>query len=79
MILYDRASRWTTTALDKERQIFRRRRHQDVKSTTTHPSHSSFLSKPLAGPSLSPAEFTSESEDFSPSSAETVRSPTSPF
>ncbi|KAK3531915.1 hypothetical protein QTP70_034422 [Hemibagrus guttatus] len=69
----------TTTALDKERQIFRRRRHQDVKSTTTRAPHSSFLSKPLAGPSLSPAEFTSESEDFSPSSAETVRSPTSPF
>ena len=32
-----------------------------------------------ASPTLSPAEFTSESEDYSPSSAETIRSPTSPF
>ncbi|KAF7700334.1 hypothetical protein HF521_003292 [Silurus meridionalis] len=71
----------TTTALDKERQVFRRRRHQDVKYTTTtaRAPQSSFPLKPLAGPSPSPAEFTSESEDFSPSSAETVRSPTSPF
>ncbi|XP_053543452.1 serine/threonine-protein kinase DCLK1b isoform X1 [Ictalurus punctatus] len=69
----------TTTALDKERQVFRRRRHQDVKSTTARAPHGTFLSKPLAGPSLTPAEFTSESEDYSPSSAETVRSPTSPF
>lgn len=68
-----------TTALDKERQVFRRRRHQDVKSTTARAPHGTFLSKPLAGPSLTPAEFTSESEDYSPSSAETVRSPTSPF
>uniref|UniRef100_A0A8C1EUZ0 Serine/threonine-protein kinase DCLK2 n=2 Tax=Cyprinus carpio TaxID=7962 RepID=A0A8C1EUZ0_CYPCA len=50
----------TTTPLDKERQIFRRRRHQDVKAAAS-------------------PEFTSESEDISPSSAETVRSPTSPF
>ncbi|KAM9468811.1 serine/threonine-protein kinase DCLK1b isoform 1-T1 [Clarias gariepinus] len=69
----------TSTALDKERQVFRRRRHQDVKSTTTRAPRSSFQSKPSAGPSLTPAEFTSESEDYSPSSAETVRSPTSPF
>ncbi|TSK49673.1 Serine/threonine-protein kinase DCLK1 [Bagarius yarrelli] len=68
-----------TTALDKERQIFRRRRHQDVKSTSARAPHSSFPSKPPACPSLNPAEFTSESEDFSPSSSETVRSPTSPF
>uniref|UniRef100_W5KXE3 Serine/threonine-protein kinase DCLK2 n=1 Tax=Astyanax mexicanus TaxID=7994 RepID=W5KXE3_ASTMX len=54
----------TTTALDKERQVLRRRRHQDVRSTlSVH----------------SPHGFTSESEDYSPSSAETVRSPNSPF
>uniref|UniRef100_A0A8C4NWU2 Serine/threonine-protein kinase DCLK2 n=1 Tax=Dicentrarchus labrax TaxID=13489 RepID=A0A8C4NWU2_DICLA len=53
----------TTTALDKEKQVFRRRRHQDVNANF----------------GLSPAEFTSESEDCSPSSADTVRSPTSPF
>ncbi|XP_026137582.1 serine/threonine-protein kinase DCLK1 isoform X2 [Carassius auratus] len=53
-----------TTPLDKERQVFRRRRHQDVKA---------------AAPRSTTAEFTSESEDISPSSAETVRSPTSPF
>uniref|UniRef100_A0A3Q1FI50 Serine/threonine-protein kinase DCLK2 n=1 Tax=Acanthochromis polyacanthus TaxID=80966 RepID=A0A3Q1FI50_9TELE len=49
----------TTTPLDKEKQVFRRRRHQDVS----------------ANPALSPTE----SEDISPSSAGTVRSPTSPF
>ncbi|XP_062872438.1 serine/threonine-protein kinase DCLK1b [Trichomycterus rosablanca] len=69
----------TTTALDKERQVFRRRRHQDVKLTTTCSPNRSFLTNPTASPSLSPAEFTSESEDLSPSSADTVRSPTSPF
>ncbi|XP_036392257.1 serine/threonine-protein kinase DCLK1b isoform X2 [Megalops cyprinoides] len=67
----------TTTALDKERQVFRRRRHQDVRPTL-RPPQSSF---PAAAAPLSPtpAEFTSESEDYSPSSAETVRSPNSPF
>ncbi|CAH2225073.1 serine threonine- kinase DCLK1 isoform X1 [Pelobates cultripes] len=54
-----------TTALDKERQVFRRRRHQDVKSR--------FIAQPAA------PEMTSESEDYSPSSSETVRSPNSPF
>ncbi|XP_053312323.1 serine/threonine-protein kinase DCLK1 isoform X2 [Spea bombifrons] len=54
-----------TTALDKERQVFRRRRHQDVKSR--------FNAQPPA------PEFNSESEDYSPSSSETVRSPNSPF
>ncbi|XP_039526365.1 serine/threonine-protein kinase DCLK1b isoform X1 [Pimephales promelas] len=63
-----------TTPLDKERQVFRRRRHQDVKAT-----QSTFPCTPGTGPTLSPADFTSESEDISPSSAETVRSPTSPF
>ncbi|KAM9320700.1 serine/threonine-protein kinase DCLK1 isoform 2-T2 [Gastrophryne carolinensis] len=54
-----------TTALDKERQVFRRRRNQDVRSR--------FLAQPAA------PELTSESEDYSPSSSETVRSPNSPF
>ncbi|XP_018409848.1 PREDICTED: serine/threonine-protein kinase DCLK1 isoform X2 [Nanorana parkeri] len=54
-----------TTALDKERQIFRRRRNQDVRSR--------FMAQPAA------PELTSESEDYSPSSSETVRSPNSPF
>uniref|UniRef100_A0A8C1J3F8 Serine/threonine-protein kinase DCLK2 n=1 Tax=Cyprinus carpio TaxID=7962 RepID=A0A8C1J3F8_CYPCA len=61
-----------TTPLDKERQVFRRRRHQDVKAAASRSSQSTF-------PSSAPTEFTSESEDISPSSAETVRSPTSPF
>ncbi|XP_056127930.1 serine/threonine-protein kinase DCLK1b isoform X4 [Rhinichthys klamathensis goyatoka] len=63
-----------TTPLDKERQVFRRRRHQDVKAT-----QSTFPCSPGTVPTLSPADFTSESEDISPCSAETVRSPTSPF
>ncbi|XP_072260265.1 serine/threonine-protein kinase DCLK1 isoform X1 [Pyxicephalus adspersus] len=54
-----------TTALDKERQVFRRRRNQDVRSR--------FMAQPAA------PELTSESEDYSPSSSETVRSPNSPF
>ncbi|XP_060047614.1 serine/threonine-protein kinase DCLK1 isoform X3 [Erinaceus europaeus] len=54
-----------TTALDKERQVFRRRRHQDVRSR--------YKAQPA------PPELNSESEDYSPSSSETVRSPNSPF
>ncbi|XP_051013112.1 serine/threonine-protein kinase DCLK1 isoform X3 [Acomys russatus] len=54
-----------TTALDKERQVFRRRRHQDVSSR--------YKAQPA------PPELNSESEDYSPSSSETVRSPNSPF
>ncbi|KAM6179058.1 serine/threonine-protein kinase DCLK1 isoform 3-T3 [Rhynchocyon petersi] len=54
-----------TTALDKERQVFRRRRHPDVKSR--------YKAQPA------PPELNSESEDYSPSSSETVRSPNSPF
>ncbi|XP_072333124.1 serine/threonine-protein kinase DCLK1a isoform X3 [Scyliorhinus torazame] len=54
-----------TTALDKERQVFRRRCNQDVRRgyvvQTNAPEHNS------------------ESEDYSPSSSETVRSPNSPF
>ncbi|KTF81854.1 hypothetical protein cypCar_00013912 [Cyprinus carpio] len=68
-----------TTPLDKERQIFRRRRHQDVKAAASRSTQSTIHSSPATGPSFSTAEFTSESEDISPSSAETVRSPTSPF
>ncbi|XP_031428914.1 serine/threonine-protein kinase DCLK1-like isoform X3 [Clupea harengus] len=76
----------TTTALDKEGQVFRRRRNQDVKTPAALLAHQpqapqSRLSPARGAPtSLSPAaDFTSESEDYSPSSAETVRSPTSPF
>ncbi|XP_052471816.1 serine/threonine-protein kinase DCLK1b isoform X3 [Carassius gibelio] len=69
----------TTTPLDKERQIFRRRRHQDVKAAASRSTQSTVSSSPATGLSFSPAEFTSESEDISPSSADTVRSPTSPF
>ncbi|XP_066237129.1 serine/threonine-protein kinase DCLK1 isoform X2 [Saccopteryx leptura] len=54
-----------TTALDKERQVFRRRRHQDVRAQ--------YKAQPA------PPELNSESEDYSPSSSETVRSPNSPF
>ncbi|KAM9318361.1 serine/threonine-protein kinase DCLK1b isoform 1-T1 [Pholidichthys leucotaenia] len=69
----------TTTPLDKEKQVFRRRRNQDVKSVP-HPPHSLGASASHStNPGLSPAEFTPESEDYSPSSADTVRSPTSPF
>ncbi|XP_006874431.1 PREDICTED: serine/threonine-protein kinase DCLK1 isoform X1 [Chrysochloris asiatica] len=54
-----------TTALDKERQVFRRRRYQDVRAR--------YKAQPA------PPELNSESEDYSPSSSETVRSPNSPF
>ncbi|KAM7179957.1 serine/threonine-protein kinase DCLK1 isoform 1-T1 [Macrochelys suwanniensis] len=55
----------TTTALDKERQVFRRRRNQDVRGRYQAQQ--------------APPELNSESEDYSPSSSETVRSPNSPF
>lgn len=54
-----------TTALDKERQVFRRRRNQDVRGRYKEQQ--------------APPELNSESEDYSPSSSETVRSPNSPF
>ncbi|XP_068275429.1 serine/threonine-protein kinase DCLK1 isoform X2 [Nyctibius grandis] len=54
-----------TTALDKERQVFRRRRNQDVRGRYKAQQ--------------APPELNSESEDYSPSSSETVRSPNSPF
>uniref|UniRef100_A0A674PMN8 Serine/threonine-protein kinase DCLK2 n=1 Tax=Takifugu rubripes TaxID=31033 RepID=A0A674PMN8_TAKRU len=67
----------TTTPLDKERQVFRRRRNQDVKLVPQLPhsvgagvSHSA---------NFTPSESNPESEDYSPSSADTVRSPISPF
>ncbi|CAJ1065092.1 serine/threonine-protein kinase DCLK1-like isoform X1 [Xyrichtys novacula] len=67
----------TTTALDKEKQVFRRRRHQDVKPPSHFP-HS--VHAGASSHSAHPAsDFTSESEDISPCSAGTVRSPTSPF
>lgn len=65
----------TTTALDKEKQVFSGRRHADVSSCLFLP-HSREAD---AKPGLSPSDFTSGSEDLSPSSADTVRSPTSPF
>lgn len=69
----------TTTPLDKEKQVFRRRRNQDVKAAALFP-HSIGASAPHGTkPGHSPAEITSESEDLSPCSAGTVRSPTSPF
>lgn len=64
-----------TTALDKEKQVFRRRRHHDVKLATHLPHSLGAGASHSANFSLSPAE----SEDYSPSSADTVRSPISPF
>ncbi|KAM9853472.1 serine/threonine-protein kinase DCLK1-like isoform 2-T2 [Aulostomus maculatus] len=66
----------TTTPLDKEKQVFRRRRHHDVRAT---PHSMGARTSRSVNPGATPAEFTSESEDCSPSSADTVRSPTSPF
>ncbi|XP_021180721.2 serine/threonine-protein kinase DCLK1 isoform X1 [Fundulus heteroclitus] len=63
----------TTTSLDKEKQVFRRRRHQDVKHTKMLPSSGATTTSQSANPVLSP-----ESEDFSQSSADTVHSPISP-
>ncbi|XP_047247721.1 serine/threonine-protein kinase DCLK1-like isoform X2 [Girardinichthys multiradiatus] len=65
----------TTTPLDKEKQVFRRRRHQDVKrATQLLPSGGATTTSQSAGLVLSP-----ECEDYSESSADTVCSPTSPF
>ncbi|XP_054454183.1 serine/threonine-protein kinase DCLK1b isoform X4 [Anoplopoma fimbria] len=69
----------TTTPLDKEKQVFQRRRHQDGKSAPHLPHNIGTGTSRMANPGFSPAEFPSESEDYSPSSADTVRSPTSPF
>uniref|UniRef100_A0A087XL27 Serine/threonine-protein kinase DCLK2 n=1 Tax=Poecilia formosa TaxID=48698 RepID=A0A087XL27_POEFO len=65
----------TTTPLDKEKQVFRGRRHQDVKlSTQLLPSSGATTTSEMANPVISP-----ELEELSPSSADTVLSPTSPF
>ncbi|XP_018520804.1 serine/threonine-protein kinase DCLK1 isoform X1 [Lates calcarifer] len=69
----------TTTPLDKEKQVFRRRRHQDVKSAPHLPHSVGAKASHNANPGPSRADFTPESEDYSPSSTDTVRSPTSPF
>ncbi|XP_044057376.1 serine/threonine-protein kinase DCLK1-like isoform X2 [Siniperca chuatsi] len=69
----------TTTALDKEKQVFRRRRHQDVKLAPHLPHSIGAGASHSANPGLSPVGLTSESEDYSPVSADTVHSPTSPF
>ncbi|XP_016887743.1 serine/threonine-protein kinase DCLK1-like isoform X2 [Cynoglossus semilaevis] len=61
----------TTTPLDKEQQGLREQRYQNVKSLLPHGSYVSH--------GLSPADINSESEDCSQSSADTVRSPVSPF
>uniref|UniRef100_A0A8C5EEI6 Serine/threonine-protein kinase DCLK2 n=1 Tax=Gouania willdenowi TaxID=441366 RepID=A0A8C5EEI6_GOUWI len=61
----------TTTPLDKEKQVFQRRHHQDV----TPPTHLHTLEASHSpGTALSPTE----SEDYSISSADTALSPTSP-
>ncbi|KAM6933603.1 serine/threonine-protein kinase DCLK1b isoform 1-T1 [Xenentodon cancila] len=69
----------TTTPLDKEKQVFRRRRHQDVKLASPIPHGPAASASHSTNPVLSPAGFTSESEDYSPNSADTVHSPISPF
>ncbi|KAK1786464.1 hypothetical protein P4O66_018155 [Electrophorus voltai] len=69
----------TATALDKERQVLRRGRHQDVRSVPPQGAFPPSTAACATTALQSPAEFTSESDDLSPSSGETVRSPTSPF
>nr|XP_061811876.1 serine/threonine-protein kinase DCLK1-like isoform X2 [Nerophis lumbriciformis] len=64
----------TNTPLDKERQVLRQRpEHPAAQPNFPRGARSS------ATAALSPADFTSESEDYSPGSAGTVRSPVSPF
>nr|XP_057936366.1 serine/threonine-protein kinase DCLK1-like isoform X2 [Doryrhamphus excisus] len=68
----------TNTPLDKEKQVFRRQQHHDAKLAAHFPHGAcSSSSSRGANPVLSPADFTSESEDSG--SADTVRSPISPF
>ncbi|KAK5868893.1 hypothetical protein PBY51_009868 [Eleginops maclovinus] len=69
----------TTTPLDKEKQVFRRRRNQDVKLSPHLPRSMGAGASRSANHGLSVAELTPESEDYSPGSAGTVRSPISPF
>ncbi|XP_061916297.1 serine/threonine-protein kinase DCLK1-like isoform X1 [Entelurus aequoreus] len=72
----------SNTPLDKEKQVFRRQQQQHDTNLAAHFPHgasSSSSSSRGANAVLSPADFTSESEDYSPGSADTVRSPISPF
>ncbi|XP_054650012.1 serine/threonine-protein kinase DCLK1-like isoform X1 [Dunckerocampus dactyliophorus] len=71
----------TNTPLDKEKQVLQRQQQQrhDAKIAAHFPHGASSSSSRGTNPVLSPADFTSESEDYSPGSAETVRSPISPF
>ncbi|XP_061638796.1 serine/threonine-protein kinase DCLK1b isoform X1 [Phyllopteryx taeniolatus] len=69
----------TNTPLDKEKQVFRQRQQHP---NFPHGARSSASSASPRGSDpvvLSPADFTSESDDCSPGSADTVRSPVSPF
>lgn len=67
-----------TTPLDKEKQVFRRRRNQDVKLSPHLPRSVGAGASRSANHGLSAAELTPESVDYSPGSAGTVRS-ISPF
>ncbi|XP_051973972.1 serine/threonine-protein kinase DCLK1-like isoform X1 [Xyrauchen texanus] len=89
----------TTTALDKERQVFRRGRHQNVSAApwitqptcslhipafTSHlcpdlPQPPTGFPTPALTPDPCPSTTTTEPEDLSTCSAETVRSLYSPF
>ncbi|XP_067255306.1 serine/threonine-protein kinase DCLK1a isoform X6 [Chanodichthys erythropterus] len=66
----------TTTALDKERQIFRRGRHQNPPTGLPAPA---LISSPCPSTTSTATTTTPESEDFSACSTETVRSLFSPF
>ncbi|XP_049582631.1 serine/threonine-protein kinase DCLK1b [Syngnathus scovelli] len=71
----------TNTPMDKEKQVFRPRQHHPD-ANFPHGARPPVSSAPAVGsnpPVLSPADFTSESDDYSPGSADTVRSPVSPF
>ncbi|XP_077467606.1 serine/threonine-protein kinase DCLK1-like isoform X2 [Stigmatopora argus] len=67
----------TNTPLDKERQVLRQR-PDDLAAKVDFP-HGARPSPAVSPAGLSPCDFTSESEDFSPGSADTARSPVSPF
>ncbi|XP_061828507.1 serine/threonine-protein kinase DCLK1-like isoform X2 [Nerophis lumbriciformis] len=71
----------SNTPLDKEKQVFRRQQQQPDANLAAHFPHGASSSSSSRGANavLSPADFTSESEDYSPGSADTVRSPISPF
>ncbi|XP_061733459.1 serine/threonine-protein kinase DCLK1-like isoform X4 [Nerophis ophidion] len=71
----------SNTPLDKEKQVFRRQQQEHDANLASHFPHGASSSSSSRGANavLSPADFTSESEDYSPGSADTVRSPISPF